>query len=103
MRRACELAARGRGNTSPNPCVGAVIAAGSTTLGEGFHHLRGEAHAEVEALRDAAAHGRNVAGATVYVSLEPCDHRGLSPPCSAALIAAGVGRVVAGAGTGRNV
>ncbi len=96
LRRACELAARGRGNTSPNPCVGAVIADGSRTLGEGYHHLRGEPHAEVEALRDAAGRGNPVTGATVYVSLEPCDHTGLTGPCSQALIGSGVGRVVAG-------
>ncbi len=96
MRRACELAARGRGNTSPNPCVGAVIANGSVTLGEGFHHLRGEPHAEIEALSDAALRGSAVAGASLYVTLEPCDHAGLTPPCSRALIAAGIARVVVG-------
>jgi diaminohydroxyphosphoribosylaminopyrimidine deaminase/5-amino-6-(5-phosphoribosylamino)uracil reductase len=74
-----------------------VIALGARTLGEGFHHVRGSAHAEVEALADAAARGESVAGATVYVSLEPCDHTGLTPPCSGALIAAGVGRAVVGA------
>ncbi len=74
-----------------------MIALGARTLGEGFHHVRGSAHAEVEALADAAARGESVAGATVYVSLEPCDHTGLTPPCSGALIAAGVGRAVVGA------
>lgn len=67
------------------------------TLGEGFHHARGEAHAEVEALRDAARRGHGVAGATAYVTLEPCDHAGLTPPCTRALIAAGIARVVIGA------
>jgi len=97
LRRACELAERGRGSTSPNPAVGAVIARGSTTLGEGFHHVRGEPHAEVEALRDAAARGYDVRDATIYVSLEPCNHRGLTPPCSQAVLDAGVARVVIGA------
>ncbi len=96
LRRACELAARGRGNTSPNPSVGAVIASGSVTLGEGFHHMRGEAHAEVEALADAARRGNVVAGATLYVTLEPCDHTGLTPACSHAVIEAGIARVVVG-------
>ncbi len=92
LRRACELAARGRGNTAPNPAVGAVIARAGRTLGEGFHHRRGEAHAEVEALRSAG----DARGATAYVSLEPCNHHGLTPPCSEALIEAGIARVVAG-------
>ena len=87
---------RGNGSTSPNPRVGAVIADGSTTLGEGFHHARGEAHAEVEALRDVAERGASPSGATLYVTLEPCDHTGLTPPCSQAVIAAGIARVVVG-------
>jgi diaminohydroxyphosphoribosylaminopyrimidine deaminase/5-amino-6-(5-phosphoribosylamino)uracil reductase len=75
--------------------VGAVVVHGSRTLGEGFHHARGEAHAEVEALRAAA--GSDLRGATLYVSLEPCDHTGLTPPCTRAVIEAGVARVVIGA------
>lgn len=67
------------------------------TLGEGWHHRRGEAHAEVEALNDAVRRGVDVRGATAYVSLEPCDHHGRTPPCSQALIVAGVSRVVIGA------
>jgi diaminohydroxyphosphoribosylaminopyrimidine deaminase/5-amino-6-(5-phosphoribosylamino)uracil reductase len=67
------------------------------TLGEGWHHRRGEAHAEVEALADARRRGTDPRGATAYVSLEPCDHYGRTPPCSAALIEAGVARVVVGA------
>jgi diaminohydroxyphosphoribosylaminopyrimidine deaminase/5-amino-6-(5-phosphoribosylamino)uracil reductase len=97
LRRACELAERGRGSTSPNPSVGAVVALGSTTLGEGYHRVRGDAHAEVEALRDAAARGNDVRGATIYVTLEPCDHTGLTPPCSLAVVDAGVVRAVVGA------
>ncbi len=67
------------------------------TLGEGWHHRRGEPHAEVEALRDARERGAAVRGATAYVSLEPCDHHGRTPPCTAALIDAGIARVVVGA------
>jgi diaminohydroxyphosphoribosylaminopyrimidine deaminase/5-amino-6-(5-phosphoribosylamino)uracil reductase len=101
LRRACELAARGRGNTAPNPAVGAVIVRDGRTLGEGYHLRRGEAHAEVEALRSArvaggGADGVDLRGATAYVSLEPCNHHGLTPPCSEALIAAGIARVVVG-------
>ena len=97
LQRACELAERGRGSTSPNPSVGAVLALGARTLGEGFHRMRGEPHAEAEALRDASARGYDVRGATAYVTLEPCDHQGLTPPCTRALIDAGVARVVVGA------
>jgi diaminohydroxyphosphoribosylaminopyrimidine deaminase/5-amino-6-(5-phosphoribosylamino)uracil reductase len=96
LRRACELAERGRGSTSPNPSVGAVFARGATTLGEGYHHMRGEAHAEVEALRDAARRGSDVTASTLYVTLEPCNHTGLTPPCSEAVVAARVERVVVG-------
>lgn len=81
----------------PNPSVGCVLVRGGVTLGEGWHHRRGEPHAEVEALRDARARGHDPRGATAYVSLEPCDHHGRTPPCSLALIEAGVARVVVGA------
>jgi diaminohydroxyphosphoribosylaminopyrimidine deaminase / 5-amino-6-(5-phosphoribosylamino)uracil reductase len=94
MARACELAARGLGNTAPNPPVGAVLVRNGQTLGEGFHHRRGEPHAEIEALRDA---GGDAKAATCYVSLEPCDHTGLTPPCTDAIIRAGIARVVIGA------
>jgi len=97
LSRACELAERARGGTSPNPCVGAVLVRDGRTLGEGFHRVRGSAHAEVEALHAAAAAGLDVRGATAYVSLEPCNHHGATPPCSEALIGAGVARVVVGA------
>jgi diaminohydroxyphosphoribosylaminopyrimidine deaminase/5-amino-6-(5-phosphoribosylamino)uracil reductase len=95
--RACELAARAVADASPNPPVGCVLVRDGETLGEGWHHRAGEPHAEVEALRDAAARGRDVSGATAYVSLEPCNHHGRTPPCSEALIAAGIARVVVGA------
>lgn len=91
MRRALELAARGLGRTSPNPAVGCVVVAGDGIVGEGFHRRAGEAHAEVLALAQAGARAR---GSTVYVTLEPCSHHGRTPPCTEALLAAGVARVV---------
>lgn len=97
LARAIELARRGIGGVSPNPPVGAVVVTRGRTLGEGFHRMRGEPHAEIEALRDAAARGEDVRGATMIVSLEPCDHTGLTPPCTTALIEAGIARVVIGA------
>jgi diaminohydroxyphosphoribosylaminopyrimidine deaminase/5-amino-6-(5-phosphoribosylamino)uracil reductase len=77
--------------------VGCVLVRDGVTLGEGWHHRRGEPHAEVEALRDARARGNDPHGATAYVSLEPCNHHGRTPPCTGALIDAGVARVVVGA------
>ena len=97
LARARELAARSVADAAPNPSVGCVIARDGVTLGEGWHRRRGEAHAEAEALEDARARGADVRGATAFVSLEPCDHHGRTPPCSQALIAAGIARVVVGA------
>ncbi len=92
MARAMELAERGRGLVEPNPLVGCIIARGAELLGEGWHRRFGGAHAEVEALALARERAR---GATAYVTLEPCCHHGKTPPCTDALIAAGVARVVA--------
>lgn len=92
MRRALELAGRARGRTSPNPLVGAVVVQEGLLVGEGYHRRAGAPHAEVQAL---AAAGDRARGATVYVTLEPCAHHGRTPPCTEALIAAGVRRVVA--------
>jgi diaminohydroxyphosphoribosylaminopyrimidine deaminase/5-amino-6-(5-phosphoribosylamino)uracil reductase len=91
MRRALVLAERGWGRTAPNPMVGAVVVRDGVVVGEGWHAEYGGPHAEVEALRAA---GERARGATVYVTLEPCDHHGKTPPCTAALLAAGVRRVV---------
>lgn len=92
MRRALALAARGQGRTSPNPLVGAVVVQAGEIVGEGWHQRAGTPHAEVHALAQAGALAR---GATVYVTLEPCAHFGRTPPCTAALLEAGVQRVVA--------
>lgn len=93
MRRALALAARGWGRTAPNPMVGAVVGApDGHVVGEGWHPRAGEPHAEVLALRQAGPHGR---GATLYVTLEPCCHHGRTPPCTEAVLAAGIRRVVA--------
>ncbi|MEM7727349.1 MAG: bifunctional diaminohydroxyphosphoribosylaminopyrimidine deaminase/5-amino-6-(5-phosphoribosylamino)uracil reductase RibD [Cyanobacteria bacterium P01_A01_bin.45] len=93
MRRCLTLAKRALGRTSPNPLVGAVIVKDGEIVGEGFHPRAGEPHAEVFALRAA---GEKARGATVYVNLEPCNHYGRTPPCSSALVAAGVSKVVVG-------
>lgn len=92
MRRALELAARGRGSVEPNPMVGCIIARGAEILGEGWHRVFGGPHAEIEALRIA---GPRAAGATMYVTLEPCCHYGKTPPCTEAIIRSGIRRVVA--------
>jgi diaminohydroxyphosphoribosylaminopyrimidine deaminase/5-amino-6-(5-phosphoribosylamino)uracil reductase len=94
MVRALELAARGLNTTHPNPRVGCVIASGPTVIAEGWHVRSGGPHAEVDALSKAGDAAR---GATAYVTLEPCCHSGRTPPCTAALIAAGIRRVVYGA------
>ena len=92
MRRALALAERGLFTATPNPRVGAVVVRGGEIVGEGFHARAGESHAEVNALRAA---GSRAAGATVYITLEPCNHHGRTPPCVDALVAAKVARVVA--------
>ncbi|MFI5182815.1 MAG: bifunctional diaminohydroxyphosphoribosylaminopyrimidine deaminase/5-amino-6-(5-phosphoribosylamino)uracil reductase RibD [Vicinamibacteria bacterium] len=92
MRRALELAARGIGETNPNPVVGCVIVREGSVVGEGYHRRAGGPHAEVMALRRAGDAAR---GATAYVNLEPCAHLGRTPPCAPLLVAAGVRRVVA--------
>ena len=95
MRRALSLALQGWGRTAPNPMVGAVVVRGDVVVGEGHHAEFGGPHAEVMALQAA---GESARGATVYVTLEPCAHHGKTPPCTNALIRAGVSRVVAAIG-----
>src|SRR6478735_9411573 len=99
MDEALALARGAIGLSEPNPRVGCVIVAagGTQVLGRGHTQARGDAHAEVMALRDAAASGADVRGATAYVTLEPCSHHGRTGPCCDALAAAGIGRVVAAA------
>ncbi|OCR02751.1 riboflavin biosynthesis protein RibD [Oscillatoriales cyanobacterium USR001] len=93
MRRCIELARCALGKTAPNPLVGSAIAKNGIIVGEGFHPGAGQPHAEIFALRQA---GEQALGATLYVNLEPCNHYGRTPPCSEALIAAGVAKVVVG-------
>jgi len=91
MARALRLAVRGQYTAHPNPMVGCVIVSGDAIVGEGWHEVAGEAHAEINALRAAGDRAR---GATAYVTLEPCAHHGKTPPCTRALIDAGVAEVV---------
>ncbi len=93
MREAIGLAKRAEGMTSPNPLVGAVLVKGGRVVGKGYHKKCGLPHAEVNAIRDA---GSSAKGADLYVTLEPCDHFGRTPPCTAAIIDAGVKRVIIG-------
>lgn len=93
MRAAISEARKGLGKTSPNPCVGAVVVKDGRLIARGYHHRAGLAHAEVNALDMA---GGKAAGATIYVTLEPCNHRGRTPPCTEKILAAGIRRVVVG-------
>jgi diaminohydroxyphosphoribosylaminopyrimidine deaminase/5-amino-6-(5-phosphoribosylamino)uracil reductase len=92
LREALDLARRGKGQTSPNPAVGAILVRDGEVVGRGFHTYGGLKHAEVLALDEAGARAR---GATLYINLEPCSHQGRTGPCADALIAAGVSRVIA--------
>ncbi len=95
MGQAIVQARRGVGRTSPNPAVGAVLVRGGQVVAKGFHRRAGEPHAEIEALR-ALTKPEDARGATLYVTLEPCSTRGRTPPCVAAIVQAGIGRVVIG-------
>jgi len=90
MRHALRLARKGEGRTAPNPAVGAVVVRAGRVVGEGYHRAAGLPHAEIEALRRAGSASR---GADLYVTLEPCNHRGRTGPCAAAIVAAGIARV----------
>jgi diaminohydroxyphosphoribosylaminopyrimidine deaminase / 5-amino-6-(5-phosphoribosylamino)uracil reductase len=94
LRRALELAERGRGRVSPNPLVGAVVVRNDEVIGEGFHAELGGLHAERAALADCRERGEDPTGATMYVTLEPCAHEGRQPPCVEAVLGAGIARVV---------
>ena len=93
LRLACRLARKAAGRTSPNPMVGAVLVRGGKIVGTGYHHYAGGPHAEINALKQAGAKAK---GATLYITLEPCSHHGRTPPCTQALIGAGIHAVVAG-------
>jgi diaminohydroxyphosphoribosylaminopyrimidine deaminase / 5-amino-6-(5-phosphoribosylamino)uracil reductase len=95
MRRALALAERGLLTATPNPRVGCVIVGDGAVIGEGWHERAGEPHAEANALAQARAKGCNTRGATLYATLEPCNHTGRTPPCTEAIVAAGIARVVA--------
>ena len=97
LRRARELARGGSGAVAPNPLVGAVVVRDGEVIGEGFHARLGGAHAEVAALADCRARGHDPRGAEMFVTLEPCAHHGRQPPCTDAIAAAGLSRVVIGA------
>jgi len=96
MARAIELAEQGKGPTAPNPCVGAVLVDNSQIVAEGYHTRCGQLHAERECLADARSRSIDPAGMTMYVTLEPCNHHGKTPPCTEALIEAKVAKVVVG-------
>jgi len=97
MRQALRFARRGYGATSPNPMVGAVLVKKGRVIGRGWHRRAGGLHAEIEALQDAERNGRSPAGATLYVTLEPCSTHGRTPPCTGAIKSAGIRRVVVAA------
>ena len=94
MNLALKLAAKGIGSVEPNPAVGTVIARNGQIIGKGFHKKFGGQHAEINALADCKVKGHNPAGATMYVTLEPCCHFGKTPPCADAIIEAGIAKVV---------
>ncbi|MBI4798833.1 MAG: bifunctional diaminohydroxyphosphoribosylaminopyrimidine deaminase/5-amino-6-(5-phosphoribosylamino)uracil reductase RibD, partial [Desulfarculus sp.] len=94
MRRALSLARKGLGRSSPNPAVGAVVVRDGRVVGRGYHAQAGTPHAEVHALQEA---GELARGASIYVTLEPCNHQGRTPPCTGAILAAGIARVIYGA------
>jgi diaminohydroxyphosphoribosylaminopyrimidine deaminase/5-amino-6-(5-phosphoribosylamino)uracil reductase len=96
MQRCIDLAKKAKGQTAPNPMVGSVIVKNGEVLGEGFHPKAGEPHAEVFAIRAAQTKGIDLSDATLYVNLEPCNHYGRTPPCSEAIVEAGIGNVVIG-------
>src|ERR1051325_9660819 len=97
MRLALRLARKGIGRPSPNPMVGAIVARNGKILGQGWHSAAGRPHAEIEAIRDAEKNGESLRNTTLYVTLEPCSTHGRTPPCTDALLALGLKRVVVAA------
>ena len=97
MQRAIEIAERGRGKVQPNPLVGCVLVRDGKIIAEGWHGNIGGFHAEQAAIADAEERGITTSGSTAYVTLEPCNHHGRTPPCTEALLWAGVERVIVGA------
>lgn len=96
MQKAIELALLGQGRTNPNPLVGAVIVKDGKILGQGYHHIYGDLHAERDALKNCYENNNNPSGAEIYVTLEPCCHFGKQPPCTQAIVEAGIKRVYVG-------
>lgn len=96
MLQAVDLARKGTGYTAPNPSVGALVVSGDMVLGRGWHRAYGENHAEVEAIRDALAGKADLSSCTLYVTLEPCNHHGKTPPCTNAIVRAGIKNMVVG-------
>lgn len=96
MAQALALAAQGKGTAAPNPCVGAVLSLDGEVVAQGWHQRHGEPHAEVNCLADAGAKGVDASRCTLYVTLEPCNHYGKTPPCTKAVLEAGIRRVVVG-------
>ena len=96
MKQALALAEKGHGWVNPNPMVGAVLVKDGHIIGEGYHTRYGQLHAEREAFKNAAERGEETAGADLYVTLEPCCHTGKQPPCTEAVLASGVKRVIVG-------
>lgn len=91
MKIALKLALKGQGFTSPNPMVGAIVVKDGKILGKGYHQAAGKVHAEVNAINDAGSAAKN---STLYVTLEPCNHTGRTPPCTEKILEAGIKRVV---------
>ena len=97
MLKAIGLARQAKGFTAPNPCVGALVTCGDRIMGKGWHRAPGENHAEVEAIENARENGADLSSCRMYVTLEPCNHHGRTPPCTAAVIQAGIPEIIIGA------
>ncbi|MFP4396682.1 MAG: bifunctional diaminohydroxyphosphoribosylaminopyrimidine deaminase/5-amino-6-(5-phosphoribosylamino)uracil reductase RibD [Desulfonatronovibrio sp.] len=97
MLQAVALAEKGKGKTCPNPCVGALVVSGSEIVGQGYHRKFGGDHAEVEAIKDASSRRGDLSSCILYVTLEPCNHHGKTPPCTRAILKSGIKEVIIGA------